>query len=664
MTSQIPAEDTDCEPESIRCVEIGTPGSFEWRAHFSSPAGPMSPLDDISLTSQTPGALSGAPPGVPAAKVSDQLQSPSDPNSPWLLNAVCMTPARTWLQVEVAEDEPPFHPLRLRRPRRIPQPDIAPPQKTRFPDMKKFPDVTSSEKADMSASSELGSSRATDASSTPLHYADNCPWNLAFLPETASVYGNGTKEEARKGVLQESLSKSSRTNVRSPPLQVVEISAQANRTIGEVYEVKPLGAFAVVNGGELSWTVIAIASADPMERVLNGVEDVNKWLPGLFAQIREWLRKCMCVDKGSKEAGFLLNEEVVGVKQSQVTILRAHRAWEACRKARTTEPAIALLPALAPTALYGLTPSGPSGTSVVPMRNPQRQSLSDDVLQCGGATFTISSDTFTVEEETDDESDDALTPIQFQSSARQPHSNSTPGTEHDGSLAGSGGSGSSSGSTRSRPNSSSSKSPKSSKSSSSTFSGSSMSAFSSRSSTLHAAQHSRKKSDEAAGKQVGRRAISSSDPWTVDVISDVQFPRASAEWHGMETVVERSADRPHRSSLSSRPSLLSRQSTSTEERTPAKPAASSFRLLPFGQGGDLKSLFRSSSEKSETAPRKGKEHAQVQRSRKLLSLARGSGDGDLDASSLRRTESSTRSFLGLAFGYKSHPRASTADLGT
>jgi len=72
------------------------------------------------------------------------------------------------------------------------------------------------------------------------------------------------------------------------PLDVVEIGS-AELEMGSITAVKPLGALAMIDDGELDWKLLAINPADPLAEKLNDISDVEK-LPGVVTGIREWFR--------------------------------------------------------------------------------------------------------------------------------------------------------------------------------------------------------------------------------------------------------------------------------------------------------------------------------------------------------------------------------------
>eukprot|EP00271_Cylindrocystis_brebissonii_P021291 TRINITY_DN750_c0_g1_i13.p1 TRINITY_DN750_c0_g1~~TRINITY_DN750_c0_g1_i13.p1 ORF type:complete len:616 (+),score=43.48 TRINITY_DN750_c0_g1_i13:530-2377(+) len=330
---------------SVNCQEVSEPGTLLWRAQFHSfgptsqhPLIPISPWDDIPAFSSD----------VLADVYGD------------CIHCVCKTPAGMWMQVEVAEDEP-GHPLRLRR-RRI-------------------------------DNGERDSLSHVDA---PLHYTDNSPWNICFVPQTAAhsvpppssptsdstlkIRPDGTQSpvlpSSTLGVQPEcsqlspafaskkpasiepifiswssesaqlpSALVSQKAIVHWEPTKLIEIGAQTPRRVGEVYEVKPIGALRVAAGagGEISWKFIGIALDDPMAKFLNNVGDMEKWLPGSMDQMKEWLRRCNDSNaeggrrpvQGTGNSALLVNKEAATSDESNIALLRAHLAW---RTLRATQP--------------------------------------------------------------------------------------------------------------------------------------------------------------------------------------------------------------------------------------------------------------------------------------------------------------------------------------
>lgn len=65
---------------------------------------------------------------------------------------------------------------------------------------------------------------------------------------------------------------------RKLAVDVVEIG-ENRRKIGEILRVKPLGALAMIDEGELDWKIVAISFDDPKASLVNDVDDVEKHFP-------------------------------------------------------------------------------------------------------------------------------------------------------------------------------------------------------------------------------------------------------------------------------------------------------------------------------------------------------------------------------------------------
>lgn len=101
-------------------------------------------------------------------------------------------------------------------------------------------------------------------------YPYNINWNYGFLPQTWEDPAH--KNEGAGGVFGD-----------NDPVDVVEISSTALE-MGGVYPVKCVGAYAMIDDGELDWKVIAINTNDPLADKINDVEDVERCVVpwGLF----------------------------------------------------------------------------------------------------------------------------------------------------------------------------------------------------------------------------------------------------------------------------------------------------------------------------------------------------------------------------------------------
>eukprot|EP00746_Dinoflagellata_sp_MGD_P033262 gnl/MRDRNA2_/MRDRNA2_179327_c0_seq1.p1 gnl/MRDRNA2_/MRDRNA2_179327_c0~~gnl/MRDRNA2_/MRDRNA2_179327_c0_seq1.p1 ORF type:complete len:351 (+),score=69.23 gnl/MRDRNA2_/MRDRNA2_179327_c0_seq1:121-1173(+) len=107
------------------------------------------------------------------------------------------------------------------------------------------------------------------------------------------------------------------------PLDVVEIGSAALAR-GKVTAVKPLGALAMIDEGELDWKVIAVNVEDPLAQTLNDINDVPEHV---VSGIREWFRWYKTPD-GKPLNRFGNEEKAFNKAQTLEVIAETHKAWK------------------------------------------------------------------------------------------------------------------------------------------------------------------------------------------------------------------------------------------------------------------------------------------------------------------------------------------------
>lgn len=117
------------------------------------------------------------------------------------------------------------------------------------------------------------------------------------------------------------------------PVDVVEIGSSVIAT-GVVTKVKPLGALAMIDDGELDWKIIAISESDPLFAELNDVGDIEAKLPGVISGIREWFRWYKTPD-GKPLNGFGYDERALSAKEASEIIEETHGYWANLKSGKT-----------------------------------------------------------------------------------------------------------------------------------------------------------------------------------------------------------------------------------------------------------------------------------------------------------------------------------------
>lgn len=98
--------------------------------------------------------------------------------------------------------------------------------------------------------------------------------------------------------------------------------------MGSVTPVKPLGALAMIDDGELDWKIICIAADDPKAAEVNDVEDVERVIPGELEAIRVWFRDYKTPD-GKPENKFGYNNRTQPRAFAIEVIEETHGYWKA-----------------------------------------------------------------------------------------------------------------------------------------------------------------------------------------------------------------------------------------------------------------------------------------------------------------------------------------------
>jgi len=117
------------------------------------------------------------------------------------------------------------------------------------------------------------------------------------------------------------------------PVDVVEIGADP-LPMGCVTQVKVLGAFSMIDDGELDWKILAIKVGDPKFEEINDIEDIDKHYPGTVSGIREWFRWYKAPD-GKPLNKFGHNEKPISRVEAEKVISEANEAYSRL-KDRTT----------------------------------------------------------------------------------------------------------------------------------------------------------------------------------------------------------------------------------------------------------------------------------------------------------------------------------------
>ncbi|KAK1273660.1 hypothetical protein QJS04_geneDACA007910 [Acorus gramineus] len=163
---------------------------------------------------------------------------------------------------------------------------------------------------------------ATDEPFTPIkqdtkkgklrYYPYNINWNYGLLPQTWEDPNHANFEV--EGAFGD-----------NDPVDVVEIGENRAK-IGQIVKIKPVGAFAMIDEGELDWKIVAISLDDPRAPLVNDVGDVEKHFPGTLTAIRDWFRDYKIPD-GKPANKFGLNSTAADKDYALKVIAETNESW-------------------------------------------------------------------------------------------------------------------------------------------------------------------------------------------------------------------------------------------------------------------------------------------------------------------------------------------------
>ncbi|KAK4523395.1 hypothetical protein GAYE_PCTG52G1290 [Galdieria yellowstonensis] len=113
------------------------------------------------------------------------------------------------------------------------------------------------------------------------------------------------------------------------PLDVLEVGSEVLKT-GGVYQVKPLGALALIDGGETDWKIFAIRVDDKDSSKIRDLEDVERLFPGVLDQVKDWFRLYKTAEgKGENKYGY--GGQYLDREMAVKVIKECHEAWKKLR---------------------------------------------------------------------------------------------------------------------------------------------------------------------------------------------------------------------------------------------------------------------------------------------------------------------------------------------
>ncbi|SAM05397.1 hypothetical protein [Absidia glauca] len=139
------------------------------------------------------------------------------------------------------------------------------------------------------------------------------PWNYGALPQTWEDPHRITKDTGAKG--------------DNDPIDVIEIGDQVGHT-GQIKQVKLLGVFGLIDQGETDWKLVMIDVTDPLAKVLNDIDDVEKHKPGLLKDTARFFQVYK-MPQGKKKNTIAFNNVPQNKAYATKLVYETHEYWYA-----------------------------------------------------------------------------------------------------------------------------------------------------------------------------------------------------------------------------------------------------------------------------------------------------------------------------------------------
>lgn len=149
----------------------------------------------------------------------------------------------------------------------------------------------------------------TNADGSMRFYAMPILWNYGMIPQTWEAPAH--RWSAIFGLPGD-----------GDPLDVIEVGRRRCNT-GGVYAVNVIGAYALIDGKEVDWKILAIRSDDPLASKIKDIHDMDIYLPGQLSLIHDWFRDYKIKD-GKPANSYGLDGKPQDVRMAAEVINLAH----------------------------------------------------------------------------------------------------------------------------------------------------------------------------------------------------------------------------------------------------------------------------------------------------------------------------------------------------
>eukprot|EP00448_Togula_jolla_P009511 CAMPEP_0170615572 /NCGR_PEP_ID=MMETSP0224-20130122/25411_1 /TAXON_ID=285029 /ORGANISM="Togula jolla, Strain CCCM 725" /LENGTH=651 /DNA_ID=CAMNT_0010941317 /DNA_START=1 /DNA_END=1956 /DNA_ORIENTATION=+ len=141
-----------------------------------------------------------------------------------------------------------------------------------------------------------------------------------YMPEKGSLVNYGAIAQTWEDPLD--IHRDTGVGGDNDPIDVVQFNAEPCK-VGEVQVVRPLGVFALIDGGETDWKVVVVKADSPDTDAWKDISDMPQ---DKVEEVKEWFRKYKTAEgKGLNRFG--LDEKIMGKEYAKRVCDETHEAW-------------------------------------------------------------------------------------------------------------------------------------------------------------------------------------------------------------------------------------------------------------------------------------------------------------------------------------------------
>jgi len=137
-------------------------------------------------------------------------------------------------------------------------------------------------------------------------------WNYGFFPQTWEDSTEAHTLTKRKG--------------DGDPLDVIDIGTDTHN-IGQIVPVKVIGSLALLDEDETDWKIIAINIKDDKSRMIKGIDDLEKYKPGITFTIIDFFKNYKIKD-GKPQNTIAFNEKLQNKLTTIDVINKSFESWK------------------------------------------------------------------------------------------------------------------------------------------------------------------------------------------------------------------------------------------------------------------------------------------------------------------------------------------------